>query len=115
MARTTLTPTLAPKGYGTAGVAVTFTAWDATNGNQFLCTGKEVLVVQNSGVAPQTVTITSQADPYGRSGDITAESIAIGAFHVFQQFPQEGWADAGGMVHVDGSTVDIKFAVLRLP
>lgn len=116
MARTILTPTLVPADYATAGVAVTFTAWDATNGNRFKATGREILLAKNTHAsAAQTVTVTSQNDPFGRSGNITADSIAAGALHVYQLFPLSGWADSSGYISVDSSTTDIQFAVLRIP
>lgn len=115
MARTVLTPIDVPDKYGTAGVAITWTAWDATNGNRFLCTGREILLARNVGAGAQTVTVTSQNDPQGRTGDISADSIAAGAFACYQRFPLSGWADANNYVNIDGSTTDIEFAVLRLP
>jgi hypothetical protein len=116
MARAILTPTLVPADYATAGVAVTFTAWDATNGNRFQATGREILLAKNvSADTARTVTVTSQTDPYGRSGNITADSIPFGTTRVYQMFPLSGWADSSGYIAVDGSTTDIQFAVLRLP
>lgn len=116
MARTVLTATDVPSKYATDGVAITWTAWDASNGNRFLCTGREILLARNTnGSAAKTVTVTSQADAQGRTGDISADSIAANAMHVYQRFPLAGWADSNGYVNVDGESTDIEFAVLRLP
>ena len=114
--RTILTKTTAPGSYAAAGVAVTMTAADTANKNRFLSTGKELLIAQNTdAVNPYTVTIYSTADPYGRSKDITAESLVAGAIHVFGPFPQTGWQQTTGYIHVDGSNAAIKFGVVVLP
>jgi hypothetical protein len=116
MPRTILTPTLVPKDYATDGVLITFTAWDSTNGNRFQCTGRELLIARNvSTDTARTVTITSQPDDQGRTGNITADSLAFGTMHVYPLFPLSGWADTSGYIAVDGSAVDIQFAVLRIP
>ena len=65
MARVTLTKSSSPGPNPTAGVAVTMTAADTTNFEQFTLTGREVLIVHNTGGSSYTYTITSTADPYG--------------------------------------------------
>lgn len=114
MARTALPIIDVPADYALAGLAFVFTAADATNFNSFAATGREILIAHNGDAAPQTVTIHSIADPYGRSGDITAESIAAGAYHVFQRFPLTGYVQSDNTVHIDASAATMEFAVLRL-
>jgi hypothetical protein len=93
----------------------TFTAWDSGNGNRFILTGQQVLLVRNAhATLARTVTVLSAPDPYGRSGDITAFNLAALAIVVCPQFQLAGWQQADGYVYVDGSTIDIQFCVLTL-
>ena len=115
MARTTLAATDVPGKFATDGVAVTWAAADAANGNQFVCTGREVLLARNTDASAHTVTVTSTADSAGRTGDITADSIAADAMHVYQEFPTVGWMQSNGYIYVDCDDVTVELAVLRLP
>lgn len=98
--------------------AFVFTTADATS-NTFVSTGRELLLVRNTGAAPQTVTVTSVADNVNRTGDITAYSLPIGSvtpqFAVLGPFPANGWKQTNGTVIVAASSTDIAFAVIRLP
>lgn len=113
MARTILTPIAAPAANSITPALLTFTAWDSGNGNRFRATGKEQVIINNShATLARTVTITSVADPYGRSGDITAFSMAALTYYLTQIFPTVGWMQSDGYIYIDGSTTDIKFAVV---
>lgn len=76
---------------------VTFTAGDATNANTVTMPGKRmlILVTNTSGGAAGTVTITSSNDPFGRTGNITAFSVADGAFAA-RIFEPVGWEQTLG-------------------
>lgn len=88
----------------------------AADGISFPLTGNEILLVRNiHATLAQTVTISSQADSRGRTGDIAAYSLAAGDFAAFGPFGLEGWRQTDGALYAVGSTTDIKFAVLRLP
>lgn len=115
MARTTLSPITGILTNPTAGVTVTFTAADIVNDNDFVLTGKELILVQNADAAPQTVTITSAPDALGRTKDIAAESIAAGAFKCFGVPQIEGWRQSDGKLYLEASDADVKFCILRLP
>lgn len=115
MARTELTPITAPTRWSITPVELEWTAADAVNGNQFTLTGVEVLLVHNSSGGALTVTVTSAADPYGRSSDIDAHSIPASEYRVLQRFPVDGWQQNDGKLYVDGSAAGILFAVIRLP
>lgn len=115
MPRTTLTPINTPDSYATAGVALTWTGADVANGNQFQATGREILLARNTDTLSHNVSVTSVADPYGRTGNITNDAIAAGAFRVYQQFPITGWMQSDGYVYLNGDHATIQFAVLRLP
>jgi len=115
MARQTLTKSNSPGPNPTAGVVVTMTAADTTNKEQFALTGREVLIIQNTGASSYTYTITSVADPYGRLGDITTQSIAAGAIHTVGPFGLAGWQQTGGYLYLEASNTAIKFGVVALP
>lgn len=85
-----------------------------TDGIGFANTGREILIVQNSGGSAYTVTISSVAY-LGREGDITAYSLGAGEFGVFGPFDPKGWNQAAdGMVYAVGSNAAILFAVIKL-
>lgn len=117
MARTALTLTVAPGPYGVTGIAVSFDAINAVDGSKFTMTGQELLLARNTHATDaQTVTVSSVTCSHGRSLDITTESIAAGATHVFGPFKRkEGWAQTDNTLHVQGSTTDIHLAVVQLP
>jgi len=113
--RTILTKSTAPGGYAAAGVAVTMTAADVSVQNRFVATGKELVVAHNTDSGAHTVTITSSTDPRGRSGTISAESIAAGAIRVYGPFPLLGWVQTTGYVHLEANSALVKFGVVVLP
>ena len=115
MARQTLTKSNSPGPNPTAGVVVTMTAADTTNKEQFALTGREVLIIHNTGASSYTYTITSVADPYGRLGDITTQSIAAGAIHTVGPFGLAGWQQTGGYLYLEASNTAVKFGVIALP
>ena len=119
MPRTLLTPQT-PKGPYPGTVAAnaldyTYVAADLANGNEFVGTGRDLLLMKNDDAAPQTITLTSAADPYGRTSNITAYSMGIGEFAMFWFGNLVGWDQGGGKLFIDVSDVDIKLAVVRLP
>lgn len=115
MARQTLTKSSAPGSYATAGVVVTMTAADTVNKEEFASTGKELVIAHNTGASPYTVTITSVADEYGRSGDITAYSIAAGVIAAFGPFPVHGWRQSNDKIYLEANNIAVKFGVIVLP
>lgn len=99
------------------GADFTFTAGD-TGGDTFVCTGREILIVYNSGASPYTCTIASVDDEKGRSEDITAYSLAAGDFAVFGigLTNSQGWKNTStGLVSLDVENAAVKWAVLKLP
>lgn len=116
MARQDVTVTTGTSPYPTTGAVLTWTAADTSNFERFVLTGKEVVLVWNSGASPYTYTITSTADPQGRTGDITTAAIAAGAIHALGPFGLPGWRQsAGGYLHMQANNAAVKWAVLRLP
>jgi len=115
MARVTLTPIAVPAAYATAAVAIVWTAADVALKNQFVGTGREIVLVQNADAgATHTVIITSVADPYNRTGDIT-QIVAISTFMTFFIVPITGFLQTDGFVYLEGDNANLKFAILRLP
>jgi hypothetical protein len=113
MPRTILTPISAPGPFDLSGAAMTLAAGDAVNGNRFVATGREILIAQNSGASPATVTVQSKAVD-NREGDATV-AIAAGAYRIFQVFPTKGWMQSDGYIWVDVTDAAIKLAVVKLP
>ena len=121
MARVDLTPKqLANQVMGVTALAadIAFVAGDISVGNQVDCTGKELLLVQNTDSGAGTVTIAGKADEYGRTGSITAYSVPAGLIAVFGPFPTDAFRQVtpvAGKMNIDVSAVTMKLAVLRLP
>lgn len=115
MPRTTLPKTSSPSPDPVAGVAVTLTAADVTNLNQFPWTGREVVVAQNTDTAAHTITITSVADERGRLGSISNEAIAAGVVRVYGPFSAQGWRQTDGNVYLQADSALVKFGVIVLP
>jgi hypothetical protein len=90
--------------------------WGATDlgGDTFPAEERTILLFRNDNAAPQTVTVTSQTDPFRRLGSITTYSIGIGEYAAFGPFPPLGWADAAGDVNIVSSAIDVMVAVLKL-
>lgn len=82
---------------GTDMTTVTFTAGDNTNANTVTMPGRRILILvrNTSGGAAGTVTISSSDDPYGRTDEITAFSVADGAFAA-RIFEPPGWEQTLG-------------------
>ena len=93
----------------------TFTACDASNGNSFPLTGRDILLIENTDMgASHTVTITSVADQLGRTQDVTAYSLAAGPTYAAYSFrgASQGWKQTDGTVHLTCSASTVSFAVI---
>lgn len=117
MPRTEITPAQLKAGKDAyTATTVTPAAADTVNLNSTPHTGKEIILVRNSGAVAHTVTITSVADPvYGRTGDIAAVSVPAGETRLFGPFPLEGWRQVDNRLYFQGSDAALLFTVLRLP
>lgn len=114
MARTALTKTAAPGSTNYSGAALTMTAADVSNKNEFVASGRDLVVAHNAGATSRTVTITSAADPYGRTRDIAAVAIAAGVYMVFGPLELTGWQQPDGRVYLEANHAEVKFGVLSL-
>jgi hypothetical protein len=119
-APTALTPvTLKQNNYAVQAGDLNLTpvAMDATNGNSFIATGKEVLLLVNTDTVTHTVTITSVADPLGRLGTITTYVVPAAVsgqsgLAAIEMTQIQGWA-VGGVVNMTTSSALIFISVLR--
>lgn len=94
-------------------LVVPMSAMDATNGNSFIDTGREVLIFQNTDTGAHTITITSTGDKQGRlDTSLTAYSLAAGAVIAIQMKELSGWA-SGGVVTMTTTSALVKMAVLQ--
>lgn len=102
----------------TAGlITFAFTAGNA-GGDTISITGRQFIVIQNTGVGARTFTITSVADEKGRTGDITAYSLAAGEFAYFPGglTNSPGWKNSStGLLTITPSHAEVKYAVFTLP
>ena len=102
----------------TAGlITFAFTAGN-TGGDTFSITGREYIIIQNTGVGARTFTITSIADEKNRTGDITAYSLAAGEFAYFSGglTNSPGWKNVStGLLTITPSHAEIKYAFFKLP
>lgn len=96
-------------------LTITYAACDNTNGNSFIGTGQEVLLVQNSDTAAHTFTVTSVADSLGRTdSSLTGYSVAASSFAAIQMKYLQGWGASGtNTVTLACNSALIKFAVVR--
>jgi hypothetical protein len=117
LAQTALTPVqLKQDNYAvTAGdLAVTPVAMDATNGNSFVATGREILLIQNTDASAHTFAITSVADALGRSdSSLSAYSVPANSFVAIQMNTLAGWIQPTGVVNMTTSSALLKIVILR--
>jgi hypothetical protein len=85
----------------------------AADGIQFGSTGKEIVMIQNADAGPQTFSIASQRDEYGRAEDLAGYSLAAGEFAVLDLGADKLFRNAQGNILITMSSVNVKVAVLR--
>ena len=115
MARATLTKSIALGSNTYAGVVLTMTAADASEGNQFVAAGKDLLVIHNTSESNYTFTVTSSADERGRTKDITTEAINAGVHKIVGPLELTGWVQPDGKIYVAASNAAVKFGIVALP
>lgn len=103
-----------------ASAGGTTITWTSTSGaDEFVYSGKEVLLAWNNGATgTATVTVSSVKSAQNRTGDAVMAAIATGAMVVFGQFDKaDGWLAADGNIDVVSSgtgAADIDYAVLTI-
>ncbi len=118
MARTTLTAKAAlgnaTNAYTAGAADLTMTAADVANKNEVVASGNDLVIAHNTGGVAYTVTITSVADPYGRTGDIATYSLDAGDYVVFGPLKNEGWMQSNGKLYFEASNAGVKFGIVKL-
>lgn len=119
MARTTIAKTTLLGSYPTLPltansadlVLTACTGSSGSSGNQIqFGAGDLIVLVQNSDAAvAYTVTFTSIADQYKRTGDIGPYTLQAGEIAPFR-FKSAGWRQADGYLYCEGNNAAIKFA-----
>lgn len=99
------------------GADFTLAAGTPSDGDTFVCAGRDILICQNTDSGAQTVTVTSVVDEKNRTGDIATYSIGAGEFAIFSigLTNSQGWKSSAGKVRITVSDAKVKVAVLRLP
>ena len=92
-----------------------FTAADSVNMDDFIFTGRELILINNTTGGALTITLTSAPDPQGRSADIVAYSVGAGLFSMFWAGSKIGWDQVGGKFFLEASAVGVEFAIVRIP
>jgi hypothetical protein len=118
MARATITKQVPLGAYPTLPVSANAldlaeTAADVANKNQFAPSGDDLVIVHNTGVSAYTVTFTSVADEFKRTGDVSAYSVGAGEIAGFR-FKSPGWMQADGYVYMEAENAAVEFAVIQL-
>jgi hypothetical protein len=94
---------------------LTMTAADATNKEQFVASGNDLIIAHNTGASTRTITVTSVADGQTkRTGDITTFSLGAGEYAAFGPFGKQGWMQADGKIYLEASHAEVKFGVVQL-
>lgn len=95
--------------------AVVPAAGNVADGNDFIHTGRELIMVRNSsGATPYAVTIYAAPDRFGRSGNIV-HTLAANAVHVFGPFPLEGWRQSDGKMWLGVANASLLLTVVHIP
>ncbi|KKM71085.1 hypothetical protein LCGC14_1434240 [marine sediment metagenome] len=92
----------------------TFANGDTALGNEFVITGRQLLLVFNNDVGAQTFTISSVPDAFGRKGDITDYSLDAGDYVAFWFGSVVGWRQTANKILLASSNDAIQYAVLNL-
>jgi hypothetical protein len=108
---------------------LTFAAADDVNGNFFTAdpltvvvpqgtitgatVGGNLILVWNTDTAPHTISISSQPDAAGRSGDLSSYTVGAGVISAFKLSQVLGWADGFGNVSLTADSALVKFAIIQ--
>lgn len=110
----TLTKVTGPTAYATAMIKAVWTAYSGSGNDDVVLTGRDILLVRNVAGVAKTFTLTSQTDPYGRTGHITAQSLDAGGYYLFGPIPTIGYANSAGKLLIAGEDTNIEFCVFTL-
>ena len=107
MARTAITP-VTPLGPFDAYIAnaanvvpAAMSGSSGSDGNKFVASGKDLVLVEETAGAPQTITFSSVNCVHGRTGDIAAYSVGANEFAVFGAFNVPGWRQTDNNINFE--------------
>lgn len=107
--------TITPLACSRTGAVIDYTN-AAAAGDQWLNTGKEVLLVHNADSGSHTVSVTTQATPDGKTVTDRTVTIAAGAYTIIGPFPVNVFNDVAGYAHiVYSATTSMKIQVATVP
>jgi len=113
MATTLLTATKALGSNEDVLTTLTMNACDIVNQNHFVATGNDLVIIHNTDVAEKTVTITSVANKWGRTGTLTAIAIPADGYRIFGPMVVAGWA-SDGIILIEGNDADMLIGIVNL-
>jgi len=94
-----------------------FTAGDDTGMTIDPAHGADLLLVVNTVAAAATITLTSAADQYGRTGDPQVAAIALDDYAIFRLKPRHLLAESSGLHQVTqagGGGTGVLYRLLKL-
>lgn len=94
---------------------LTWAAADTSSHNEFLFSGKEVILVWNTDTMSHNLTITSAPDEHGRADDIATYAVGAGKISAFSvRQGAAGWQQTDGHVYLQGDNALLMFAILSV-
>jgi hypothetical protein len=90
----------------------TFQAADPVNGNYYISSGKDMLIVFNSDTVPHTFGIQSAPDQFGRYANVTY-TVPAGGYEVVIISSQAIYTQANGQVLLSASSALVLFLPIQ--
>jgi hypothetical protein len=108
---------LGPYGTYAANAAdLTMIDADVLKVDRFEATGRDLVLVHNTGALAASVSVWSAPDPtLGRYGDVENYELAAGVYAVLGPFTVPGWRQSDGCVYLVASNAAVKMQVIALP
>ena len=96
-------------------LTLSFVPCDPVNGNSYVATGTEILLVQNTdSAAAHAFSVISTPDKYGRlDTSLTGYSVAASGLVAIQLKEMDGWLGPGDVITLGCNSALVNFAVLR--
>lgn len=95
-------------------LGLSFTSCNANGGNSFFSTGREILLIENSGTSTYTLSLVSVKDPLARyDASLQSYALAPGMIAAIQMKYQAGWSYYR-KISMTCSNSAIRYAVLQL-
>jgi hypothetical protein len=92
---------------------LTFAAADVANMNDFVFTGRELIIARNTDASTRNVTLTSIKDDLNRVGNVT-RALLTNEFAIFEALKLSGWLQSDGKFYLQADHANVLFAIVRL-